>query len=217
VFAHQWMWCATGKSPATMHMRMRNHAHAHAQPCTCASLSLGRAHAHTRARAHAHAHAPLAMVTVPSSLLSSSSLRMASWMWRGMILRGHTHDSHEATRGVCCSERGCRRTHACLACGRVPWRVPTRRSLLCAAGRFAPPGLLVVVRRVSSQLQDLRDGLMVFGSRGEARCLTNSPSACCAPVTRLHNRPAARQAAHLHCAACLQTAASWQMVGCATD
>ncbi|KAF6248399.1 hypothetical protein COO60DRAFT_468234 [Scenedesmus sp. NREL 46B-D3] len=28
---------------------------------------------------------PLAMVTVPSSLLSSSSLRMASWMWRGTM------------------------------------------------------------------------------------------------------------------------------------
>ena len=30
---------------------------------------------------------PAAMVTVPSSLDSSSSLRMASWMWRGMMLR----------------------------------------------------------------------------------------------------------------------------------
>jgi len=29
---------------------------------------------------------PAAMVTLPSSLLSSSSLRMASWMWRGMML-----------------------------------------------------------------------------------------------------------------------------------
>ena len=29
---------------------------------------------------------PAAMVTLPSSLDSSSSLRMASWMWRGMML-----------------------------------------------------------------------------------------------------------------------------------
>ena len=31
---------------------------------------------------------PAAMVTVPSSLDSSSSLRMASWMWRGTMLWG---------------------------------------------------------------------------------------------------------------------------------
>jgi hypothetical protein len=29
---------------------------------------------------------PAAMVTLPSSFESSSSLRMASWMWRGMML-----------------------------------------------------------------------------------------------------------------------------------
>jgi len=29
---------------------------------------------------------PAAIVTLPSSLDSSSSLRMASWMWRGMML-----------------------------------------------------------------------------------------------------------------------------------